>query len=117
MLMHTFIVQPLEPASSSYLAEKRRAEKDLFVKTTPPTPETLLDDMQKLESVTRALSQSSAEMHPNILDAYRDLFLSDNFLFIMNKANETESDVFIRSHYRAMTEKAVELTLEVDNHT
>jgi methyl coenzyme M reductase gamma subunit len=78
-----------------------------------PAPKDLDTDKAKLLSACAALDRAPFEMHANILDAYKDLLLSDNFLFLMAEANVTSSDATRRVYYKNMIDRSIELTLEV----
>ena len=54
----------------------------------PPNPLTLESDQGKLDRLMIELERSDVMMHDNIIDSYRDLMLSDNFLFLMKQTNQ-----------------------------
>ena len=79
-----------------------------------PSPTHLPIDSQRLDTLLTELRRSAPEMHDRILmDGYRDLFLSDNFLFLMQEAERDVTDTRDRLLYRKLTDTALQLLADV----
>ena len=81
--------------------------------TKVQNPATLRRDTNSLELLVTDLTRLPAEMHDDVLEAFRDLLLSDNFLFLLKAANATVSDGGSRRALGRIATRSSELTLEL----
>lgn len=70
-------------------------------------------DVQTLQFLLNELNRTSADLYPLVLDAYKDLLLSDNILLLMQIANKTETDMKKRVLYSQIIEKSLDLHNEL----
>lgn len=59
------------------------------------------------------MARADEAMQDMILDSYKDLLLSGNFIYMMKKLNQTETDNNIRMLYGKMAKKAGALISEL----
>ena len=81
--------------------------------TKVQNPATLRRDTNSLELLVTDLTRLPAEMHDDVFEAFRDLLLSDNFLFLLKAANATVSDGGSRRALGRIATRSSELTLEL----
>lgn len=70
-------------------------------------------EKERLYMLIGEMKRSDSEMHPLILDGFRDLLLSDYFLLLMKEANDHETEMSTRLLYRQIIEKSILLHTEV----
>jgi hypothetical protein len=80
---------------------------------SPPNAETLDSDKGKLAVLLTELNRTDEFLHDNIIDSYRDLLLSDNFLYLLRQANKTTASYRERLLYGKMANKAVTVVAEL----
>eukprot|EP00981_Chlorochromonas_danica_P006576 scaffold1435_cov162-Ochromonas_danica.AAC.10 len=70
-------------------------------------------DERRLAFLVQELNRTSPDVYGLILDGNRDLLLSDNFLYLLKKANATETQSKTRSLYKLITDKTTSLYNEL----
>lgn len=94
----------------SSIEGQRRLEATLLF---PPKQENYASDLQKIEFLLNELKNNVDEMHPTILDSFKDALLADNFLFIMKQLNATQTDGRVRTLCTKIVDAAKVLTAEL----
>ena len=79
----------------------------------PPDPDSLPLEQQRLALLLTELNRTDFELHDTILEANRDLLLSDNFLYLMQNANQTVTSFPDRFMYKRLVDKSIELHAEL----
>ena len=97
------------PPSSSVAGQTLKEEEEAF----PPSIATYAMDLNKIELLLSELRKNAEEMHTSIIDAFRDVLLSDNFLFIMKQLNSSQSDVYTRLLCKKIIEAGTTLIAEL----
>jgi hypothetical protein len=59
------------------------------------------------------MARADEAMQDLILDSYKDLLLSGNFIYMMKKLNQTETDSNVRMLYGKMAKRAGALVSEL----
>lgn len=97
------------PPPSSIMGQQLQAAK----RENPIDPATIGNDEKRLSMLLGELARSPVDVHPLVLDSYRDLLLSNNILHLLRRGNQSETDYQTRQIYAKITGKAFELTTEL----
>ena len=89
-------------AASSQAGSARRGIEELL----PPKPQELEANTNTLKMLLTELGRAPEEMHDSVLDGFKDLYLADNFLYLVRTANETMTDGAARMNFAKITKRA-----------